>query len=578
MMIESRTFIVRHFAAILLAVVVGASMLASPIAFRIWMGEGYRGIGMILSPHSQDGAWYHAVIQEAMEGGKPWNAILGDKKDAAYPVPDLAERVMASPGRLFGFGSMTTLLIWRFLLPFILTLTIYAIGVVLVRSRLFGLLSAGAVLFFSPLAHDPLQSLLLAGGGNTLPYTIVSRPVHPQFEAPFVWAFLLMAVLAIQRPSVSRYWIIAGSILGLLTHSYFWAWTWGYALLFLLLLLTSLSERRDLWGVVLKIWGLGIVLGLPALFPLVSAFVSPSDVGYAERLAVIRGHMPAAWMLILPATLSLIFFALRYRRANSETAIFLILGAAATLIALNQQIATGVSLQPDHYMSLISSGFFIWTLAWFGWTWIGRWRPRARIAATAVVLLSGFAFTVHLEERSFQETREYAAAMQPFADVASWLSRHGDPDTVVFANQEIGLLVPVYTRANLWWHSYALAVPRDEQRITHAAFTTFAVNGMSPDDVRAFAAAYPLRFTQLFTLTTIWEERQSFMRDHLEDTLAAYENFRRETSPSSALRAARVDYILFDKRLDRWDPKTLDVGSPVVDNERFILYGAARIR
>ncbi len=558
---------------ILFSIAIGVVMSASIIFFRVWIGDAYRGVDPILSPVTQDGAWYHATVKEAMEGGNSWHAALFEGKGDAYPVPDLAEKILAVPGRIFGMEAQSLLLFWRFVLIAFFAFVIFFVTKRIEGSSSFAYFATGISVLLAPLLYplaNPVMTLL--GYSPSMPFTIYDRPVHPQFEAPFVWLFLYFATAAILEPKKKRNAILAGLIFGLLAHTYFWAWTFCLAALVVLALIATVSRSRVAISRVAITAGLGLLIAAPKIASLVRFTFFGNDASYAERMAAYSGHAFASWTLNLPVVLALALLIWRRRFASPWVRTFAATGLGGSFIALNQQIVTGISIQPDHYVQLITASFSLWIFAWTSWTFIRSWRPIAvRIAVIAAVFL-GFAVALVFQYRSYIAHREYTADLQPFSEIATWLNANAAPQSVVFANQQTGLLVPIYTHQNLWWHFYALATPISQERIEHAAFTWFRLFGIEPSDLRPLAERQLIDFSQYFTLSTLYEQRLDFIKRNIDGIVSRYEVFQREKSLPEALREYRVDYVLVDKKLDTWDPHELGVGETLVENGRFVLY------
>ncbi len=564
---DRKVFSRKYWMVFFFAVLVGLLMISSQLMFRVWMGNRYRGIAPIISPVSQDAAWYHAVMAEAMRGGKPWNAVLLETKHRPYPIPDLAERIMALPGRWFHAGADNVLLGWRFVLPTLFLLVVYSVSWRLTRSRLFSLTSATAVVCLSYVVYGPLNAFsILFGRTPPLLYTLYDRPVHPQFEAPFLWALFYVWIRVFEQPDKKKYWLSAGLIIGLLMYTYVWAWTWSLALLFALIVQSMQARQPRVFIALLKSGGVGMALGLPALISVISA---SHDAGYALRLAAVFGHQFASWTYNVPLILALGALYAARRFVSAHIYRLSVAGLMATFIAVNQQIVTGISLQPDHYMSMIGSSLVLWIFLCVGWSGMKSSHPR--IAAVIVLLLS---LTVQMlfQYRIFTSNRVFMANLQLFSGVATWLNEHATRDDVVFSNQNIGLLIPIYTPAHLWWHFYAMATPIDPKRIEQAAFTWFELLDLTSTAVRQAFGRDPIGMTQYFTLSIFAEQRLEFVQNELPGALARYEQFREHISPRDALRSYRVDYVLFDKLEDHWDPARLGVGEKVFENERFTLY------
>ncbi len=562
---RSKLKIKRVVLPIIFATAIGVIMSASILFFR----------NPILSPVTQDGAWYHAVVKEAIEGGSPWNAVLAEGKAYPYPVPDLAEKIMAIPGRILGMEAQSVLLFWRFVLIAFLAFVIYCVTERLESSRGLAFFAAGTSVFFAPflysLAH-PIMALL--GLSPSMPFTIYDRPVHPQFEAPFIWLFLYFATSAMLEPKKKRNAVIAGLVLGLLAHTYFWAWTFCVSALAVLALIAIVSRSRIVISRVAIAATLGLLIAAPKIVSLVRFTFFGNDSSYAERMAAYSVHLFASWTFNLPVVLALALFIWRRRFASLWVRTFVSAGLGGSFIALNQQVVTGISIQPDHYVQLITASFSLWVFVWIAWTFMRSWRPIALRMAVIAALIIGVASAFIFQYRSYVAHREYTEDLQPFSEIATWLNANAAPQSVVFANQQTGLLVPIYTNQNLWWHFYALAVPSSRERIEHAAFTWFRLFGVEPQNLRLLAERQPVDFSQYFTLSTIYEQRIDFINRNIEGIVSRYRKFTNEKTIPEALREYRVDYVLVDKKLDTWDYRELGVGDALIENGRFALYPA----
>lgn len=574
----------RLLAFCLCAMTLGLMAIFPSIALRVSLGSAFRGIGYFISSVTLDGAWYEVIVHEALEGGKPWNAILSDQKSRPYPMPDLAERVMALPGRALPISVEELLLGWRFVLPIAL------FGAIMIVTRridpssegdgrgawLSSLIIAGSTLLLASFFYQPIASLSVLMGERTAPpFTFFDRPVHPQFEAPWLWLFLLSVTLAFDETARKKpWWIAAALIAGLSAWFYLWAWTWCFAVLAVLFVWAALERRRQDIKLLVKTALLAVVIALPRWVMTaysLSAFSFQEKAEYFERLGGYRGHVFASGILMLLPVFALAAVWLARRELSPRVKRLAIAGAGGTLFAINQQIITGVSFQPDHYLTLIGATISTWIILWSGWSYVRQRSLAIRrgtllgVSFAALILMGGFQWRVA------RQGIVNAAELQSFAEVAAWLNTHA-PRSVMFANQQTGLLIPAYTSADVWWQFYAMAVPQTQDRIRESAFTFFHILNLSAEDLRRFAERDPLTFSQFFTLTILDSQRREFLQENTEDIVMEYERFRSETTPAEALRRFPVDYVLYDKRRDRWDVAPLDVGDPMVETERFLLY------
>jgi len=559
------SFVRRHGAAVLLALAVGVTSALSVFLVRAFPP--------VLSTESLDSAWYHAVLNETIMGGEPWNAVLAESLPSTPPVPVLAERVMAFPARLFGMTAHDALTIWRVLLPALLALAIYVASIVITRSRGFSLAASAAVPMLTPLVISPIFSLsVLLGTKTPLLYTVYDRPVHPQFEAWLVILFMLGMVLALER--TGRRWVALGSglILGLLTYSYLWAWTWGYVFLGVLLLVTFMERNRSSIRTVLTAWGVAILVGSMEIIQLVRHAFGGGDAAYLERLGLDAGHAFADATQNLPIVIGLALLIVSRKYLTKPIMRFAGAGLAATFIVVNQQLVTGRSFQPDHYLSLIGGALLVWVVAWSVWMRVANRGFRVRIASVALILLVAFLFQLGMQARIAQAATPIARDLASLQGAMDWLEMNAEPRSVVFTDQRIGMAIPALSRMKLWWHFYAMAVPVDEERSRNAAFMWFALADLDAPSLKQEAATHPIEVSQYFTLTTSYEARLRFLAEHIEEIATAYDAFLKDADLAGLLRRYHGDYVLADKTLDQWSPERFGPLEEVFRNERFTLY------
>jgi len=280
----------------------------------------------------------------------------------------------------------------------------------------------------------------------------------------------------------------------------------------------------------------------------------------------------SVWLLGPSLAVGAVFLLVRQRLTSIQRT-FIVVGLGASVVAVSQHFVTRVMFNPDHYAALIGVLFALWVLVLCAWTFLKDMPRCVAVSVAIIACVVASAGMIGVQWRMFQQDRGYAADLQPFADVASWLNVHADAKTVVYANERIGLLVPAYTPANLWWHSYAMAVPTTEpSRMDLAANVWFLENRLTADDIRVLAADWPMNLAHFWTMTTVYEARIALVNRDLDRWIASYDAFRQTTTLPQAIRSHRIDYILHDNVEDRWDPRDFGVLDPVVQNGRFSLY------
>lgn len=551
-----------HLPALILAVIVGATLCSGELMSRLMRGPSYRGIPAILSNETGDGAWYHAVLRETADGGEPWNPILGEEAASKPPSPVFAEEVMSLPIRA-GLDVHATVVLWRFILAFLASLVIYVVTLAVSRSRGFALSAAVAVPtlgwlivpFFLPLSA----------------FTLFDRPVHPQFEIPIVIAFMGCAVIALDKRGKDWLLVPASLLLGILIYSYVWAWTWGFA--FLGLLFVERALRRD-WRTACRLAGCAgaaVLVGVPAFIGLIQAVHTPGATDYAIRLGLVFGHGFADALVNLPLVFGLGVLMLSRRVLSPAIMRFAGVGIAATFIAANQQLITGRAFQPDHYVLLVGAPLVLWSLLWAIWTRIAMRGQIVRSAMVVATVLIGVGVQLVMQYRIAFAAIAIAKPIQPLTEVIQYLDVQNPSGAVVFMNQQTGILLPALSRHKLWWQTYALAAPQPIERIKEAAFVWFSIGEMTPTALAKLSVQNALLATGYFTMSTSYAERQRFVAVELPQLVAEFSQFLQSTDASLALRSRRIDYILHQDG-DTWDPFRLGSIEKVLESGPFVLY------
>lgn len=551
-----------HLLALFFAFLVGAVLCSGELMAHVMLGASSQGIPAILSAETGDEAWYHAVLNETAAGGEPWNPIIAEAPAGKPPTPVLAEHVMSFPIRL-GLSVHATVVLWRFLLPFLASLVIYGVTLLVSRSR--GLaLSASVAL--------PTMAWLVAPFFLPLStFTLFDRPVHPQFEIPLVVAFMGCVVLALERRGKEWLVIPASFFLGILVYSYLWAWTWGFVFLGLLALERAL--RRE-WRTVIQLAACALsaaIIGSPQLVSLLKVTAHPETTAYAIRLGLTFGHGFADALVNLPLVFGLAVLMWSRRALTPSILRFAGVGIGATFIAANQQLITGRAIQPDHYILLIGAPLVLWVLLWAAWTRIETRGERVRNTLIVAVAIVGVLIQLGMQYRIAQMSADAVQPVQPLSGVIRYLDANHPEGAVVFMGQQTGILLPALSRHKLWWQTYAMAAPQPIERIKEAAYVWFSLSAITPQTLANASVRNALSIAGYFTMSTSGMERERVVREDLPRIAMEFSDFLHATDASLALRSRRIDYILHQNG-DAWDPYRLGPIEEVYTNAPFTLY------
>lgn len=255
--------------------------------------------------------------------------------------------------------------------------------------------------------------------------------------------------------------VSAGILLGLLVYTYHYFWTHALVVLVLWALVLALKKNRN--GVI----GCGMALGVAILvaipyFLLLMKLPAELRADYSLRQALAHDRSlwlsalippsPAAWVLHALGIAGFVILFLRGRGKESVRektaggAWFVAMVAVSALIAANQQLITGLMVDPKHYYYFcfkmaLAVGIAVSIAS------IDRWLSQKKgihhswLVVIILLFLIG-ARVQWIQARSYAQRYNLSASME---QAMSWLNRNTEPGSVVLASIGKSSILPVYT-------------------------------------------------------------------------------------------------------------------------------------
>lgn len=385
-------------------------------------------------------AYVNALIHGRPRRNDPYTGTDG-VFESLVSIQFVPPYILSTLSRLFGFSAATA---------FILAIPISVIATAL---SLFWLLSefnprhaALATLAIICLAIlTSLNPLHLLAGGSVGGFPIFRRYI-PGLTFPFLMMFCLFLWRSISKDA--RWLVGAGVCFFVLVYSYFFIWTaalaWAFVLLILWLVLKP-NKKRTL----LIIFCFGFICAV-SLTPYVYmlAHRNPSlgnavSLQFTRRLDLFRGPEIYGAMIAI---------GLVVKRKWRES-IFALSLALVPFVLFNQQVVTGVSLQPFHYEAFVGN-YWILIALFVLWKEIPK-RITVYLVVGSLVIASLLSWKLARMGLSISTEFDRIASLQL------------PPGTVFATNAIIGDTLPSVTSNPVLWgrHAYIYSnlTPADQR-------------------------------------------------------------------------------------------------------------------
>lgn len=343
------------------------SFLALVPQFQLWILRGSDWQGTYVSFDFDEvayGSYLNALIDGRPRRNDPYTGrddlLTLPRAESLHSIQFIPAYAVALPARAFGLSAGTTLVVIRVLSAFAATLALFWLLLLITNDSRLAVAGAIVVLCLGGIAGEPHHAwriFTLRGTTDSLPFLrgYVPALVFPLF---FIFIAFVWQGLQSERPQPRlRYAAFAGLILSVLIFSYFFLWTAAVAWLFAITLLW-LGAHWGAKGETNLVFG--VVLGCLALTLIPYAYLLSQRAKTIDAAQLLT-HSYAP-IISLPVIIGLIvllalLLAVRWGWLSWRTPEVLFTASFALLpgITFNQQLVTGLLLQPVHYSRYVAN-------------------------------------------------------------------------------------------------------------------------------------------------------------------------------------------------------------------------------
>ncbi len=437
--------------ACVLALVVGTIMVTPHVYFINELGENYHGIYML---ESDAELHYLARVREFVDGNSYGNPYIYDFKDN---VPTtfftLGEGLLALPSIIFDISVVNMNLIYKFILPALLTLLIYGFFRRLGFDKKYSVAGTSLIILGHALLYWPSLLAFLRLEPIAQQFSLYARPVNPQLSSFFFFGYLHLSLSALNSKKWKDF-ILMGILFGGAFYIYFYSFTFIAAFnatLFMILLISNQKHQA------LKVFAatlIGIAIGLPAIKALIDLQTHPYFPELGEYLSVNSTHAP---LIGISYVLTLLIFLVYFFKSEKKPKLYLLLALLATMFAVtNQQVITGREVHVGHFIWYFGGPILI-TVILFLLSKLLLHKKYLNNFFVAIFIFLAFSSSIFHQYSSYEFWVEDYTSRQDYGAVLDWINENAEPESAVFAHEELSDLIPVFTAANIGWaHHYAL--------------------------------------------------------------------------------------------------------------------------
>ena len=357
-----------------LAAALAFGLVALAPQFQLWYARGRDWQGHAASVHPDEAA-YRAYVNAVASGRTRRNdpftgrdaELTAANVETMFSIQCLPAYALALPGRLFGVATDTTFIALTFLAAFLAVLAVERLiaACVAYAPNAVWLSTAGAlfVLSFAALARAQKLVFWLTGRQTFFIPLLFLRRYLPAAAFPALFVFCLLVCRALAREDrrgALLYAAGAGAAFAALVYSYFYLWTAALAWLAVLAALRLLVAREGRRRAA-EVFAVTGALAAAALAPYALLLARrPASMDSDQLLE----HTRAPDLLRPPELIGFLCVALlalaarrRLVALRDPRAIFAASFALTPAAVFNQQIVTGLSLQPIHYEMFVANYF-----------------------------------------------------------------------------------------------------------------------------------------------------------------------------------------------------------------------------
>ena len=438
-----------HKVAVILAILVGLVSVAPQL--YVLKDHNYRGIQMFGTDAEY---FYVGEVNGALYEDYSKGLFPTDPGKNYYLAPKLGQRIMAFFAKIFNARAIEINVALKFVGPGLLFLILYGWLLEMFSLKTVALLAPlFVILGLNLLAPANLLDLssLRTNIDTFLPYT---RPISPLISSVFLFLSLWGIYRLVSSKSTLKAAIWLGILSGLSLYSYIYTWTFIVVVLGLYFL-HFLTKRN--WGKVKYLAYTLFINGIVALPFFINLLRAKLDADYAyttTRIGLIYTHAPIFGIWIVVGFLAIIFL---WPKAYPSTKYFFLILFGSLIVALNQQIITGVRIQPSHYHWFTTKPLVAIIVSFLGLYYMGKIISNKKLRMVTLVSIGSILFlnSIVIQANSYSSNYPAYQENQKYVPLFSFLDSTypqvkniwASPD-LDLAYPELSYLVLAYTRHN----------------------------------------------------------------------------------------------------------------------------------
>lgn len=425
---------------------------------------------------------YSAYIQALIDGRPRRNDPYTGRDDrpnqtqpeSLFSIQFVPAYVIAVSARLIGISSSTAFLALGILGPLLAYCSIFWLLATLIKD--YRLAADGAILVLCLGGLAAGQGLIhLFSSGYQYSFLPFLRRYEPSTPFPLFFVFCGFVWRSLHSSNRSHLWAwAAGLVLAILIFSYFYLWTSALAwlaCLAILLLIAYPENFRKYYRTFLIIF----LMVIAALIPY-GVLLSRRSAQMDSGQKLMQSHAPDLFRvpeLFGAAVITLVIFGWVQGRVSwrDERILFAASFSLMPFVVFNQQVVTGLSLQPYHYESLIANYVVltsaVMTISIY-WRGSGRESRRGRRSFGVPVMLAALwwaaievVLPTNVLNSKYQLIDRAAPVCKRLRDLAvsdntmQWQGSEANPRPLVLATvNKVAIILPTFAPQAVLWASH----------------------------------------------------------------------------------------------------------------------------
>ncbi|KKT25206.1 MAG: hypothetical protein UW11_C0033G0011 [Parcubacteria group bacterium GW2011_GWA2_43_9b] len=583
-----KPFFKQHWLALVLAVVVGLISASPQLLAIISLGAEYQNIPFF---GINDNLYYTAKIQEIADGH--WTAaspFMFEYKNVYPLVLPIGESFYFILSKLFWLSAPGAVLLAKFLFPAVLFFLIYWLIFKIIQQdigawpeKITSLAGGLLVVLGYNLIDFKNAGLFILGQKPYFSLPLWTRPVNPITGALLLMIFLLLIWRIINRPeSLAKYaFLWPGLIMGSMIY-YFFSWGAAMSVLGVLAVIYLIKKEYRIFQQFLLVFLTSFLILLPYWIGLRLSVGATNWQQMSTRSGMLYTHQPLPNKVLLAALaifLPCLFYEFYKKRQAGEKLAdwwwFCLSFLLGGLLALNQQIITGRTIWPYHFVQYTIPLAMIAIVILF-FNFIRPKMPKIWLSGIVLIFISVVAFAL-ATIRSHPFWADKMRGMQQSAPVLAWLNNNTSKDAVVLVKEpenNLATLIPALTVDNVYWTDWFPLSLIPVERIYHNYLIYLRINEIKPAKAREYLKEHQseIRSSFFVDLRMVFDRGDSeYINEKIEQIAADYQGFAQKDL-AAELKKYRLDYIVSSGPLSQSLRNELPTAKDVFNSGNTFIY------